>query len=277
MAFTANDVKKLRDATGAGLLDCKKALGETDGDVAAAEKLLKEKGLASMASRTDRAAGEGRIVIKQDGNRYAIVEVLCETDFVANNTDFMEAAQKAAEVTLSKKTSGVLDEHKAVIEDILVKFRENISVKRAEYIEVQPGCVCSTYVHHDNKIGSLVVLKGSDDEKLSDFAHVCCLHLASNKPEYINKSDVPQSFIDDQTDIFKAQMADDPSMAKKPDNVKEGILKGKINKALSAICFMDQPYLDDEKITVAQAIAAKGKELGVSLSFEKVILYVLGK
>lgn len=277
MNYTANDVKTLRDNTGAGLLDCKKALNDTNGDLAAAEKLLKEKGLAAMAKRTDRAAGEGRIVVKQDGNRIAIVEVLCETDFVSNNADFVAVAEKAAEITLEKKASGILDEHKALIETILVKFRENMSVRRAEYVEVPAGSVASTYVHHDNKIGSLVVIKGSEADSVKEFAHVCCLHLASNKPEYIKKEEVPQSYIDEQTEIFKAQMAEDPAMANKPENVKEGILKGKVSKNLAAICFMDQPYLDDEKKTVSQAIEATGKAAGASLSFEKVILFVLGK
>ena len=277
MNYTATDVKNLRDSTGAGLLDCKKALNETNGDIAAAEKLLKEKGLAAMANRTDRTAAEGRIVIKQDGNALAIVEVLCETDFVSNNQDFVDVAEKVCDTTLQKKTSGILDEHKALIDTILVKFRENISVKRAEYIEIPSGCVASTYVHHDHKIGTVVVIKGSEADSVKDFAHVCCLHLASNKPEYITKQEVPQSYIDEQTDIFKAQMADDESMAKKPENVKEGILKGKVNKLLSSICFMDQPYLDNEKITVTQAIQEAGKQAGAALSFEKIVLYVLGK
>ena len=277
MNYTATDVKNLRDSTGAGLLDCKKALNETNGDIAAAEKLLKEKGLAAMANRTDRTAAEGRIVIKQDGNALAIVEVLCETDFVSNNQDFVDVAEKVCETTLQKKTSGILDEHKALIDTILVKFRENISVKRAEYIEIPSGCVASTYVHHDHKIGTVVVIKGSEADSVKDFAHVCCLHLASNKPEYITRPEVPQSYIDEQTDIFKAQMADDESMAKKPENVKEGILKGKVNKLLSSICFMDQPYLDNEKITVTQAIQEAGKQAGAALSFEKIVLYVLGK
>lgn len=277
MNYTANDVKTLRDSTGAGLLDCKKALNETNGDVAEAEKLLKEKGLAAMAKRTDRTAAEGRIVVKQDGNKIAIAETLCETDFVSNNADFINVAEKAAEVTLSKKTSGVLPEHKELIDSILVKFRENMSVKRAEYIEVPAGCVASTYVHHDHKIGAVVVVKGSEAESVKDFAHVCCLHLASNKPDYINQSDVPQSYIDEQTEIFKAQMAEDPAMAKKPENVKEGILKGKVNKLLASNCFMDQPYLDNEKITVKQALAEAGKAAGANLSFEKIILFVLGK
>ena len=292
MNYTATDVKNLRDSTGAGLLDCKKALNETNGDIAAAEKLLKEKGLAAMANRTDRTAAEGRIVIKQDGNALAIVEVLCETDFVSNNQDFVDVAEKVCDTTLQKKTSGILDEHKALIDTILVKFRENISVKRAEYIEIPSGCVASTYVHHDHKIGAVVVVKGSEADSVKDFAHVCCLHLASNKPEYITKQEVPQSYIDEQTDIFKAQMADNESMAKfitpeeTADDIvnklldcmrQEGILKGKVNKLLSSICFMDQPYLDNEKITVTQAIQEAGKQAGAALSFEKIVLYVLGK
>lgn len=277
MNYTANDVKALRDATGAGLLDCKKALNETNGDVAEAEKLLKEKGLAAMAKRTDRTAAEGRIVVKQDGNKIAIAETLCETDFVSNNADFINVAEKAAEATLAKQASGILPEHKELIDSILVKFRENMSVKRAEYIEVPAGCVASTYVHHDHKIGAVVVIKGSEAESVKEFAHVCCLHLASNKPDYINQSDVPQSYIDEQTEIFKAQMAEDPAMAKKPENVKEGILKGKVNKLLASNCFMDQSYLDNEKITVKQALAEAGKAAGATLSFEKIILFVLGK
>lgn len=277
MNYTANDVKALRDATGAGLLDCKKALNETNGDVAEAEKLLKEKGLAAMAKRTDRTAAEGRIVVKQDGNKIAIAETLCETDFVSNNADFINVAEKAAEATLAKQASGILPEHKELIDSILVKFRENMSVKRAEYVEVPAGCVASTYVHHDHKIGAVVVIKGSEAESVKEFAHVCCLHLASNKPDYINQSDVPQSYIDEQTEIFKAQMAEDPAMAKKPENVKEGILKGKVNKLLASNCFMDQSYLDNEKITVKQALAEAGKAAGATLSFEKIILFVLGK
>lgn len=277
MNYTANDVKALRDATGAGLLDCKKALNDTNGDVAEAEKLLKEKGLAAMAKRTDRTAAEGRIVVKQDGNKIAIAETLCETDFVSNNADFIAVAEKAAETTLANQASGVLPEHKELIDTILVKFRENMSVKRAEYIEVPAGCVASTYVHHDHKIGAVVVVKGSEAESVKDFAHVCCLHLASSKPDYINQSDVPQSYIDEQTEIFKAQMAEDPAMQNKPENVKEGILKGKVNKLLASSCFMDQPYLDNEKITVKQALAEAGKAAGATLSFEKIVLFVLGK
>ena len=277
MNYTANDVKALRDATGAGLLDCKKALNDTNGDIAAAEKLLKEKGLAAMAQRTDRTAAEGRIVIKQDGNRIAMVETLCETDFVANNADFIAVAEKAADITLEKKASGVLPEHTALIETILVKFRENMSVKRAVYVEVPAGCVASTYVHHDHKIGALVVVKGSEADSVKEFAHVCCLHLASNKPEYITKDQVPQAWIDEQTEIFKAQMDADEAMAKKPEIVKEGILKGKVSKLLASNCFMDQAYLDNEKITVTQAVAEAGKAAGATLSFENVTLYVLGK
>ena len=277
MNYTANDVKTLRDNTGAGLLDCKKALNDTNGDLAAAEKLLKEKGLAAMAKRTDRAAGEGRIVIKQDGNRIAIVEVLCETDFVSNNADFIAVAEKAAEVTLEKKASGILDEHKALIETILVKFRENMSVRRAEYVEVPAGSVASTYVHHDNKIGSLVVIKGSEADSVKEFARDCCMHLAAFTPAYIKADEVPESYINEQKEIFKAQMDQDEKMAAKPQNVKDGILQGKINKHLAEICFVDQMFVKDDKKTVKAKLDEVGKAAGATLEFGEINLFVLGK
>ena len=258
-------------------MDCKKALTECNGDVAAAEKYLREKGLAAMAKRSDRATAEGRIFVKQDGNKVAMVEVVCETDFVAKNDDFIALGNKLTELTLAKGLTEVTEEHTALLNELAIKIRENMSVRRLAYVEVPAGCVVSTYVHHNFKIGSLVVIKGSEDEKIKDFAHVCCLHLASKTPSYITKDEVPQSYIDEQKEIFKAQMDQDEKMASKPDNVKEGILQGKINKHLAEICFMDQMYLDDEKKSVTAVLSEMGKSVGAELSFEKVVLFLLGK
>ena len=277
MEIKASDIKALRDTTGAGLMDCKKALTECNGDVAAAEKYLREKGLAAMAKRSDRATAEGRIFVKQDGNKVAMVEVVCETDFVAKNDDFIALGNKLTELTLAKGLTEVTEEHTALLNELAIKIRENMSVRRLAYIEVPAGCVVSTYVHHNFKIGSLVVIKGSEDEKIKDFAHVCCLHLASKTPSYITKDEVPQSYIDEQKEIFRAQMDQDEKMASKPDNVKEGILQGKINKHLAEICFMDQMYLDDEKKSVTAVLSEMGKSVGAELSFEKVVLFLLGK
>ncbi|MBR1714532.1 MAG: translation elongation factor Ts [Treponema sp.] len=277
MAFSAADVKALREATGAGMLDCKKALQDANGDIAEAEKILKEKGLAAMAKRTDRAAGEGRIVIKQDGNKVAMVEVVCETDFVANNPDFVAVAEKACDVTLKSGSSELNAEHKALIDEVLIKFRENISVRRAVCIDVPSNAAVGTYVHSDNKTGAIVIIEGSDADDVKTFAKDCCLHLAAFTPEYVTKADVPQSFIDEQKEIFSAQMAQDEKMASKPENVKAGILQGKINKLLAESCFVDQAFVKDDKVTVSKKLEEVGKAAGAKLSFGKISLFVLGK
>lgn len=277
MEIKASDIKALRDSTGAGLMDCKKALIECNGDIKEASKYLLEKGLAAMAKRADRTTAEGRIFLKQDGNKIAMVELTCETDFVAKADDFIALGEKLVSLTLEKGLTEVTDEHTALLNEVAIKIRENMAVRKIAYVEIPSNCVASTYVHHNFKIGSIVVIKGSTDDKIKDFAHICCLHLASKTPSYITQEEVPQTYIDEQSEIFKAQMAQDEKMASKPDNVKEGILKGKINKHLAEICFMDQMYLDDEKKSVATVLAEMSKSVGATLSFEKVILFNLGK
>ena len=235
MEIKASDVKALRDKTGAGMMECKKALVDSNGDPAAAEKLLKEKGLAAVAKRADRAAGEGRIFVKQDGNRIAMVEMTCETDFVAKNEDFIALGEKLVSLTLEKNYTDVAQEHKDLMQELAIKIRENMEVRRVALVTIPENAVASTYVHHNFKIGAAVVVKGSTDEKVAHFAHECCLHLAVNNPAYITKEEVPQDYVAEQEEIFKKQMADDPKMAGKPANVLEGILKGKVNKHLAEV------------------------------------------
>lgn len=277
MAFTAADVKTLRESTGAGMLDCKKALQDADGNIAEAEKILKEKGLAAMAKRTDRAAGEGRIVVKQEGNKVAMVEVVCETDFVANNPDFIAIAENAVEITLKNGNDEIGDEHKVAIEPGLVKFRENISVRRAACVTVPENASVGTYVHSDSKTGAIVIVEGSTADDVKTFAKDCCLHLAAFTPAYNTKADVPQSYIDEQKEIFAAQMDADEKMASKPQNVKDGILQGKINKLVAESCFVEQAFVKDDKVSVEKKLEEIGKNAGAKLSFGKIVLFVLGK
>lgn len=277
MAITAGDIKNLREKTGAGMMECKKALAEANGDLAEAEKILKEKGLAAMEKRSDRATGEGRIVIKQNGNKVAMVEVTCETDFVANNDDFVAVAEKAADVTLANGKSEVTDEHKALIDSIAIKFRENMAVRRAVFIELPANSAVGTYVHTDNKTGAVVVVEGADSDDVKTFAKDCCLHLAAFTPAYITRGDVPESYINEQKEIFQVQMSQDEKMASKPENVKAGILQGKINKHLAEICFVDQAFVKDDKVTVAKKLEEVSKAAGAKLSFGKIALFVLGK
>lgn len=277
MAITAADVKALRDKTGAGMMECKKALTEANGDAAEAEKILKEKGLAAVAKRAERATSEGRIFIKQEGSKIAVAEVTCETDFVAKNADFIAVGNKIVDLILSKGYTKPEKELEDLVLELATKIRENMSLRRVELINVPAGDASAYYVHSDFKTAAVVVIKGSDADVVKTFAKDCCLHLAAFTPAYIEQKDVPESYINEQKEIFQAQMAQDPKMASKPENVKAGILQGKINKHLSEICFVDQAFVKDDKVSVAKKLAEVSKEAGATLSFEKVALYILGK
>lgn len=277
MAITAADVKALREKTGAGMMECKKALTECNGDIAEAEKSLKEKGLAAMAKRSERATSEGRLFIRQDGNKIAVIELTCETDFVAKNADFIAVGEKMLDVTLAKGYTKVEAEHEEILEPLKVSIRENMKIAKVEVFDVPATASAAYYVHSDFKTGAVVIIDGSTADTVKTFAKDCCLHIAAFTPSYTSKKDVPQSYIDEQKEIFKAQMDQDEKMAGKPENVKEGILQGKINKHLAEICFEDQMFVKDDKKTVTAKLAETGKEVGATLSFVVAKLFVLGK
>ena len=274
MAITAADVKALREKTGAGMMECKKALTECNGDIAEAEKSLKEKGLAAMAKRSERATSEGRLFIRQDGNKIAVIELTCETDFVAKNADFIAVGEKMLDVTLAKGYTKVEAEHEEILEPLKVSIRENMKVAKVEVFDVPATASAAYYVHSDFKTGAVVIVDGSTADTVKTFAKDCCLHIAAFTPSYTSKKDVPQSYIDEQKEIFKAQMDQDEKMAGKPENVKEGILQGKINKHLAEICFEDQMFVKDDKKTVTAKLAETGKEVGATLSFAVAKLFV---
>ena len=277
MAFTANDIKNLREMTGAGMMECKKALTECNGNIDEAAKYLKEKGLAAAAKRADRATAEGRLFMRQDGNKIYVVEMTCETDFVANNADFIALGEKMLDVTIAKGYTKVEDEHNKMLEDLKVSIRENMNVAKVEVIDVPANGVASFYIHSDKKTGAVVAIDGSTADDVKTFAYDCCLHIAAFTPAYTSKKDVPESYIAEQKEIFKAQMDQDEKMAGKPDNVKEGILQGKVNKHLAEICFEDQMFVKDDKKTVAAKLAETGKAVGATLTFTTSKLFVLGK
>ena len=277
MAITAADVKALRERTGAGMMECKKALTECNGDIAEAEKYLKEKGLAAMAKRSERATTEGRLFIRQNGNKIAVVELTCETDFVANNSDFIAVGEKLLDVTFEKGYTKVEAEYESILEPLKISIRENMKVAKVEVFEIPANAVGSFYVHSDKKTGAVVIVSGSDSEVVKNFTYDSCLHIAAFTPAYLSKNDVPQSYIDEQKEIFKAQMDQDEKMASKAENVKEGILQGKINKHLAEICFEDQMFVKDDKKTVTAKLAEIGKEVGANLKFETAKLFILGK
>lgn len=277
MEIKASDVKALREATGAGLMDCKKALTEANGDIKEAEKILKEKGLAAVAKRAERATSEGRVFVRTQDKKIALVEVTCETDFVANNADFIAAGEKLLDVTFAKGYTQVEQEHKDVLLELATKTRENMTVAKVNVINIPDNAVAETYVHSNFKTASAVVIKGSTADVVKQFAHDCCLHLAAFTPAYIYQKDVPQAYIDEQTEIFKSQMDQDEKMASKPQNIKDNILKSKVAKHVAEICFVDQMFVKDDKVSVAKKLEEVSKAAGAQLEFGDIVLDVLGK
>ena len=277
MEITATQVKELREKTGAGMMDCKKALVDTNGDFDAAEKLLKEKGLAAVAKRAERATSEGRIFVKQNGNKVAVVELVCETDFVANNAEFIFCGEKIVETVFEKGYTKIEDELSATLLDFATRTRENMSLRKVQVIDVPQNAVAGIYVHSDNKTAGVTVIAGSTDAKVQEFAKDCCMHLAAFTPAYIKPEDVPASYIEEQKEIFKAQMENDEKLKGKPDSVRDGILQGKIKKHLAEVCFVDQMFVKDDKKSVSAKLDEIAKEVGATLTFGDVFLFVLGK
>lgn len=279
MDIKAADVKALREATGAGMMECKNALVECNGDAAAAAKLLKEKGLAAVEKRSGRATSEGKIFIKTAGSKAVICELTCETDFVANNVDFIKIGEDIAQTALDKGYTGPCEELSNMLLELATKIRENMSLRRLEVIDIPAGAVFAKYIHSDGKTGVITVINtepATDSEVVKTFAYDCCLHIAAFAPQFITQADVDPAYIAEQTDIFKSQVEQDEKSASKPQNVKDGIVQGKIKKHLASICFVDQPFVKDDKVTVAAKMDAVAKECGSKLSLAKVISYQLG-
>ncbi len=275
--ISAATVKQLRETTGAGMMDCKKALVDTNGDFDAAIKLLKEKGLAAVAKRAERVTSEGRIFVRQEGNKVYIAELVCETDFVAKNEDFIKAGEKILDEVIAKGYTEKNEELNAVLLDFATRTRENMSLNKIKVVEVPENSVAGIYVHSDFKTAAVTVISGSQADSVKEFARDCCMHLAAFTPSYNTADEVPADYIAEQKEIFQKQMADDPKMAGKPEKVLEGILQGKIKKHLSEICFVDQMFVKVDKKSVKAKLDEVGKAAGATLSFASINLMLLGK
>ena len=282
--ISATDVKALREKTGAGMMECKNALVETGGDFAAAEKLLKEKGLAAVEKRSGRATNAGKIFIKlnAEANAAALVEMATETDFVAMNPEFIALGGCIADKVLEKSLGEPTDELNGMVTDLASKIRENMSLKRVKTVKASAGQYLTKYIHGDGAIG-VVVKIGADNaavlatEEVKSFAFSIALHVAAFNPLALDQSKIDSAWLKEQEEIFRKQMEQDEAMQGKPANVLENILKGKVSKFLKEICLMDQGYVKDEKMTVAQALADAGKKSGAKLSVEDFVYYRVGE
>jgi elongation factor Ts len=266
MAVTAEAVKLLRERTGAGMMECKKALVETNGDLDAAAELMRKTGLAKADKKASRVAAEGMIVIERssDSKRAAIVEVNCETDFVAREQDFQAFAANVAKVVLAHRPadldalSALSFENGVSIDEarraLIAKIGENIGVRR--FAVVEAPAVVGAYLH-GMRIGALVAMKSGDDAVAKDIA----MHVAAINPARVSATEVPADEVEKERSIFMEQAKGDPKTAGKPQEIVDKIIEGKVRKWLSEITLLGQPFVKDDKQTVEQYLKKAGGEV----------------
>ncbi|MDD6284406.1 MAG: translation elongation factor Ts [Firmicutes bacterium] len=279
MAFTAKDVQALREKTGCGMMDCKKALVECDGNMDAAVDYLREKGLASQAKKSSRVAAEGVVVTTVKNGAGVVLEVNTETDFVASNDEFKACALKIAEIVADENPADVealmntkgADGATAaeMIQEIFLKFRENIQIRRFVRYE---GDV-ATYVHGGGRIGVMVKfdtdVAGKDG--FVEFGKDIAMQIAAANPGYLDQASVPADVLEHEKGILISQMKEDPKMAGKPDAVLAKIVEGKIGKFYKENCLVDQAFVKDGDLSVAQYVQNTAKALGGNI---KIVSYV---
>jgi elongation factor Ts len=284
--ISAADVKKLREKTGAGPMECKKALQDSNGEFEKAEKLLKEKGLAAVEKRSGRATNEGKVFIKITGDGLSgasavLVELASETDFVARNPEFIELGGKVAERALEKGYTEPNEELSAMVTGLATKIRENMGLKRLTVVKAADNEYLTSYIHGDGAIGVVVKLAADKaealkNEEVKSLAFNIALHIAAFNPMALDRSKIDQAYIKEQEEIFRKQMEQDENLSKKPANVIDNILKGKVNKYLQEICLLEQGYVKDEKLSVEKVLAATGKQAGAALSITGYVYFKVG-
>ena len=277
--ISASDVKKLRDLTGAGMMDCKKALTEANGDFAQAEKILKEMGLAAVAKRQDRATENGRVFVKSNGKKVVLLSLSCETDFVAKNADFAKLGEDMCDVILEKGYTEINDELKGMVDGLIAIIKENMNIVKMTVIPV--ATYASTYVHGEGAVAVCVNLESDksdifENDDVKEMAHDLALHVAAYKPQYLDEASVSKEFEAEQMSIFKAQVDQDEKLASKPDKVKEGIMRGKLSKLYKEICFLSQAFVKDDSKSVKDAINDVAKKYGATIKVVSYAVYQAG-
>ena len=277
MAITAALVKELRDRTSAGMMDCKKALTECDGDMEAAITWLREKGIAKAAKKAGRIAAEGLTRVVTGGNRACLIEVNSETDFVAKNEQFLDlinttadvilkAAPKTVEEALALDVNGVTLESKFI--DATATIGEKITLRRFEIVEKADNDIFRTYMHMGGKISACVVMKNSDN---AEVAKDMAMQVASMSPSYVSRNHMPADVVEKERTVQMEIMKNDESLANKPEKVLQGIVEGRLSKSLQEMCLVDQLFFKDPNQKVSQILKAANTEV------ESFVRYAVGE
>ncbi|MGB6034147.1 MAG: translation elongation factor Ts [Bacteroidota bacterium] len=285
MQITTEMIKRLRDKTGAGMMDCKRALESTEGNMDAAVEFLRKKGAAVAQKRSDRSAKEGMIVtsVSQDGKTGIILEVNSETDFVGRSDDFVRFAETVAQ-TLQQQQSSTLEELltaatdggktvSALMNDLLAKVGEKIEIRRFKIVESDGGLV-SSYTHLGSKIGVLVELTGANasDSDVSVGRDIA-MQIAAMNPQVISRDQIEQKMIDQELDIYRTQAANEG----KPTQVVERIAAGRLEKFFQEVCLIEQTYIKDPGRTVKDFLRETGSVAGTTISVKQFYRFHLGE
>ncbi len=293
MAITAAMVKELREISGAGMMDCKKALTATEGDMDKAMEFLREKGLATAQKKASRIAAEGIVMLKvaEDSKKAVAVEVNAETDFVAKNEKFQAYVAQVAEQALETEAADIdaflaetwkFDTTKTVNEALdgqVAVIGENMKISRFQKVEETEGFVAS-YTHMGGKIGVLVdVVTDVVNDEIKEMAKNVAMQIAALNPKYTNRSEVSEEYIAHEKEILMAQIQNDPKESQKPEKVIQGMISGRINKELKEICLLDQVYVkaEDGKQSVEKYVAEVAKANGANVTIKGFVRYETGE
>lgn len=285
MSIKAADVKILREKTGAGMMDCKRALVDANGDSAKAEEILKELGLVAAGKREGRATNEGRIFACVDGAKAAMLELSCETDFVSRNSEFIQLGKNLLENILKQcqklDPTQLKGELEAQLKATMSRIKENMNLKRYDVLNAADNEFLIDYIHGEGRIGVVVkfVLSDPDIQSQPAFRETAfdfALHVAAFAPLYISRDKIEPGYIKDQEELFKKQTENDESNQQKPEKVIEAIVKGKTSKHLAGICLLDQGFVRDEKVKCKKILEQLGKELGGTVVVSEFLYYKVG-
>ncbi|MBQ7236660.1 MAG: elongation factor Ts [Clostridia bacterium] len=273
--FTNKDVMDLRKKTGAGVADCKKALTETDGDMEKAVDYLREKGIATAAKKASRIAAEGIVAAKIEGNVGALVEVNCETDFVAKGDQYKEFVNGVVDYVVANDVADADALIAAKSEETIAataKIGEKIAIRRFAKYETANG-VIESYIHMGGKVGVLVEVEGCTCNGARELAHDVALQIAAAKPLYLNASEVPAEVLDHEKEILKAQALNEG----KPAAIVDRMVEGRVKKYYDEFCLLNQAFVKDPSMTIEKLVKSAGDKMGKTLSIKRFTRFEMGE
>jgi len=284
--ITADMVKELRERTGAGMMDCKKALSQAEGDMEKAIEILRERGLASAAKKAGRIASEGLVetYISEDGKLGAIVEVNCETDFVAKNEDFISFVKniaKQAALSSAKDVEELQNEKyiagdstvKETLTALIAKIGENMNLRRFERFVKEENGLLKEYIHGGGRIGVLVYLVSENEQGLDELAKDIAMQIAAANPQYVTRDDVPQDVIEKEKEIYKVQAMNEG----KPENIAEKMVQGRLQKFFKEVCLVEQLWIRDQDYTITKLLDERSKQTGSKITVKKFARFEKGE